>query len=335
LKKTNLILIILILSISLTFFGCSQDTPVASVSGQPVTEQEMQKYVDFILSQDQTGMMAEDEQQLEMIRTNILDSLIVVRLLEQYSSETGIEVSRQEIEEEYQLIISTYASEAELEEELKNRGISKDFLRNELQDQILRGKIYDLVTEDIEISQSQAMEFYQDNKETMFLEPEMVKVSHILAQYSGGGTLEPPTDQERQEAREKIEQAQQELEDGKPFEEVAMESSDDLFSGENGGDIGYIRRGEMVQEFEDAAFDLEVGELSDIVETSFGYHILLVTDRQEEYIKEFEEVKETTMVFLENEERNQAWTDFIYGLIEDAEIEYHTGLRSTLFPEEE
>ncbi|MGM0365233.1 MAG: peptidylprolyl isomerase [Actinomycetota bacterium] len=331
-KRISIVLLIIILGLFLTLFGCSK--AIASVNGEEISEKDMQRYLDFIIGQDTTGALEEDGEQLEAVQTSILDSLIVVKLLEQYAAENNIEVSAEDIDEEIQQIIASYSSQAEFEQELESRAISEDFLRAEIKDQILRVKIYEQVTEDIEITEQEAREFYEENKEAMFMEPERVKVSHILAQFGTQEGQVEPSESAVQDARDKIEEALRQLEDGKPFEEVAKDLSDDRLSAENGGDLGYISRGEMVEEFEQAAFSLKVGELSDIVETIYGLHLLKVVDRQEEHIKEFEEEKETAIAFLENEEKNQIWTDFIYGLIDEAKIEYHTDIKSTLVPEE-
>ncbi|TET50083.1 MAG: hypothetical protein E3J58_04040, partial [Actinomycetota bacterium] len=97
-----------------------------------------------------------------------------------------------------------------------------------------------------------------------------------------------------------------------------------------GGDLGFITRGQMVEEFEEAAFSLEVGEVSSIVETQFGYHILKVFDREEGRIQEYDEVKESLSTYLSELKKAEKWEEFIMGLIDNAEIEYLSGVEGTL-----
>ncbi len=97
-----------------------------------------------------------------------------------------------------------------------------------------------------------------------------------------------------------------------------------------GGDLGYVSKGEMVEEFDKASFALDVGEVSGIVETGYGFHIIKVFDRQEEYIQEFDEVKESINTYLLNLHKSKKREDFILSLIEEASIEYFTDVEGTL-----
>lgn len=109
---------------------------------------------------------------------------------------------------------------------------------------------------------------------------EEVKVSHILIANGAG-------------AREKAQAILEEIKAGKNFSELAKEKSADPGSAAKGGDLGMFGRGRMVKPFEDAAFQLKAGELSDVVETQFGFHVLKVTERKDAGMRPYEEVRET------------------------------------------
>jgi peptidyl-prolyl cis-trans isomerase C len=194
---------------------------------------------------------------------------------------------------------------------------------------LLRDKIFNSVTEDITVSEEEIKSYYGENDETLFQVPEQKKVSHILIKFDvpEGETL---NDEIKNKAREQIEDIEQQLKDGADFAELAKQYSQDTLSAENGGDIGFISEGQTVPEFEDAAFALKSGEVSPIIETYYGYHIIKVLEEQDAYIKGFDEVRETIETYLLNNKQIESWQDFVYGLVEVSGIEYTTDLAGQL-----
>ncbi|MGE5503687.1 MAG: peptidylprolyl isomerase [Actinomycetota bacterium] len=104
---------------------------------------------------------------------------------------------------------------------------------------------------------------------------QQIRAAHILLMYKG--SMRSQAERSKQEALESIENIRNELAMGADFGQMARQYSD-CPSKEDGGDLGYFGRGAMVPEFEDAAFELERGEVSDVVETSFGFHLIQRTD---------------------------------------------------------
>ncbi|MEH7381574.1 peptidylprolyl isomerase [Bacillus sp. JJ1533] len=119
---------------------------------------------------------------------------------------------------------------------------------------------------------------------------EVIKASHILAKFSANPT-EEVTEEQKAEAKKKIEEAKAKLDSGEKFEDVAKEFSDDG-SAQNGGDLGWFQKGRMVPEFEEAAFALKEGETSEIIESQYGYHIIKVTGTVEDFDKMDKEKKD-------------------------------------------
>ena len=126
----------------------------------------------------------------------------------------------------------------------------------------------------VSISDEELLEYYNDNKES-FLEPEQVHARHILLDTE-------------EEANNLLLQLKEGLTD---FVELAKEKSVGP-SAPSGGDLGFFTRGQMVKEFEDAAFSLEPGEISEVVQSQFGYHLIKCEEKKEEYSPTFEEAKE-------------------------------------------
>ncbi len=153
----------------------------------------------------------------------------------------------------------------------------------------------DKLEAEAEPTEEQILEYYHLNLEDEFTREEAVSARHILKKF-------PPAadDDAKAETRKAIEAVKARLDKGEKFEDVAQEESEDS-SADKGGDLGSFKRGMMVKPFEEAAFGLDVGATSDIVETRFGFHIIQAYDRQEAGVDELEDVRETIAGKLRSE----------------------------------
>ncbi len=329
-KKNSFVFVLAILVIFFISFlsiGCSKT--VASVNGVKIKQSEVDTYLDFLKNQTPDATLPENEEELKSIKTVIINSLIDTRLLEEYADKNGIEVSKEEVNEQFEKIVNSYPSQDDFEKDLKEKEISTKFLKSELESQILISKIFEEVTKDVSISSEQIEDYYNENKETLFKVPEKVKISHILVTLSQEGEDSEDGEKSRTEALDKIKYIKAQLEDGEEFEELAKKYSDDESSGANGGDLGYVSEGQLIEELGEAAFSMDVGEVSEIVETSYGFHLIKVTDRQEEFIRDFEEVKETVESYLENVSKKEKWESFINSLRGKSDIQYYIDMGSS------
>ncbi|MEJ5166780.1 MAG: peptidylprolyl isomerase [Thermoanaerobaculia bacterium] len=196
-------------------------------------------------------------------------------------------------------------------EKTTEKEIKKDIEKELVINKYLEESIY----KDLKpISDEEAKKFYDENP-NYFIKPEQVRASHILVSVPENGT-----EAQKKEARKKAEGILKDLKNGANFEEVAKQKSD-CPSKERGGDLGFFSKGRMVKPFEDAAFSLKPGVLSDIVETQYGYHIILVKEhKQEEKIK-FEEVKDRIKSFLSDSKKRELIQKRISELTQKAKIE--------------
>ena len=310
------------------FAGCSKT--VARVDGIEIKQKEVDTYINFYKKQSTDGELTQNEEELKTLEANIIDIIIVTRLLEKYAEEKNITVSSEEVDKQIKLIIDSYSSEEDFEKDLKDKGIDKKFLENYFKSLVLSSKIFDEVTIDVIVTDQEVKQYYNDNKKTLYVVPAKVKASHILAIFPWVEDNSEETEEGREEALEKIKMVEDKLKNGVVFEDLARQYSDDRTSGENGGDLGYISKGQMIEEFEEALFSLDVEEVSEIVETEYGFHIIKVFDRQEEYIQKFDEVEESINTYLLNLHKAEKWEDFIFSLIEKVNIEYFTDVEGTL-----
>jgi len=197
----------------------------------------------------------------------VLDQLIAEMLIAQAADEAGVSVSREEVELEFDAVRQQVGPEFEVL--LAQYGMTADDLRKNIRISLL---VFEVSTKDVVVTDEQIATYYNEHA-AEFGSPEMVKASHILVD----------TETEAQVALDRIRA-------GADFGEVAATVSMDPVSAPNGGDLGFFAAGEMVKEFEDAAFALHAGEISGIVRTDYGYHIIQVTDRVEPRRASLEEV---------------------------------------------
>lgn len=263
-------------------FAVSENTDaleyVAVVNNKKIPMEEFQLNVDMVKnSYDEMGFHLE-EGQLEELKKIILDSLIEKELLLQESEAKGIEIDAAAVEEEIDTIRSGFPDAPAFEKRIQEMGYTLDFLKHEIRSNMtIEALIEQELASKVAVSDEQMKSFYDAGIEN-FRTPERIKARHILVTNESGG-------------REKIEEIQKEIQEGGDFQKLAEEHSQ-CPSGQNGGDLGYFSRGQMVDAFENAAFALEIGEVSDIVETRFGYHIIKLEAHQKEETKPLEAVKD-------------------------------------------
>ena len=150
------------------------------------------------------------------------------------------------------------------------------------------------------------MKSYYDSHQEEFKTPEMVRARHILIRVSPSST-----DQEKKKAREKAEEILAKIKKGEDFEKLATQFSEDPGSKQRGGDLGFFPRGRMVKSFEDAAFSLKPGEVSGIVETQFGFHIIKLEEKKEAGVEPFETAREKIRQKLLQEKMKTEVAEFI------------------------
>jgi peptidyl-prolyl cis-trans isomerase C len=166
-------------------------------------------------------------------------------------------------------------------------------------------------------TQKEISKFYSDNRENLFTEPESVHVRHILV------TLGKEEDDNVQaEKKEKIENLRNQLLNGGNFAELAAKNSD-CPSKEVGGDLNFLRRGQTVKAFEDAAFSQEKNAIGPVVKTEFGYHIIQVLDKRPSKKVALEDVKDRISNHLEQAKQVEVFNAVLNDLKEKAKIEIY------------
>jgi peptidyl-prolyl cis-trans isomerase C len=255
---------------------------VALVNGKPISRAVLDRKVNEALMKLETEGQNPDKKMLEK---NVLEGLINNELIYQESMRAGYKTADKMIETQYSAIKGQFGTEQQFLNTLEQRGYTEESLREELGriiaiDNYIGGE----VAPQVSVPEEEMLRYYEENIK-IFFEPETLRASHILA------GVEDPTDEgQKKAALRKIKEVEKKLKKREEFEALAKEYSD-CPSSAAGGDLGYFQKGRMVAEFENAAFALEEGETSGIVETKFGYHIIKLVERKPERTVPFEEVK--------------------------------------------
>jgi peptidyl-prolyl cis-trans isomerase C len=290
---------------------------VVTVNGREVYEDEIAKEIDRIKSQLSGRVSVEQLDGMStVIRQQAINNMISRVLLEQAANRDNVEVTDKEIEERSDQIKSGFGSDEIFLEQLQTSGLTEAGFKQEVELAMRIETLLEKKTAGIDTaSNSELREFYDANIDR-FKRPERAKASHILIPIA-----DTDGDAEKAEKRQKLEDILSQVKNGADFAELAKEHSS-CPSKTRGGDLGFFGRGQMVKEFEDAAFGLDVGAVSDIVETRFGYHIILCTDQQPASTISFDDARADIKAYLEGEKRQQAVTSYIDSLRSSAAIVY-------------
>ncbi|HYK90643.1 MAG TPA: peptidylprolyl isomerase [Acidobacteriota bacterium] len=291
---------------------------VARVNGKAVLgrdlEQRIQAELATIGSPAWKNLREDYRQQLT---GQSLGSLIANELLYQRATEAGIKASDTEVQVEFAKVAKTFASDAEMNMQLANRGLDRAALNKELARSLVVAKyVQENITKKIVVSPVDAQQYYSAHTEE-FRHPDLVRTSHILILVPAAAT----EDQNRT-ARQRAEALLERARKGEDFAKLAKENSMDG-SASQGGDIGFVPKGRLAPEYEQAAFSLPVGGISDVVRTQFGYHVIKVTEIKKEGISTLDEIRSDLIEFMKNQRAQSELGKHVSDLQTKAKIEIY------------
>ncbi len=235
---------------------------------------------------------------LEMYGSQVLDSMITEKIVELEAKKAKISVTDEDVQKELDKMIEQVGGEEMFNFQLAYSGYTMDQMKEELKNYLTIVKILE---PKIEITDEEINSYFEENKDR-FAQEEEVQASHILV--------------DDEETANKVKKL---LDDGGDFAALAKEYSKDG-SAQSGGDLGYFTKGEMVQEFEDAAFSMEIGQVSEPVKSEYGYHIIKVTDKKEAQEATLENSKDEIKDILRNQKVNELYPTWITEMQEQYDI---------------
>jgi len=253
--------------------------------------------------------------QLADLKIKVLENLIDQELLYQDAKSKGLTVDDAAINEQLDAVKGQFPDEATYISQLAAQGMTEEEIKKDIGKTLL---VEDYITSKygptIKIEESETQKFYQENSQ-YFSKPEQVRASHILIK------VEPDAEESvKKDALDRINAIKDRLNGGEEFSELARNLSEGP-SNVNGGDLGLFGRGQMVKSFEDAVFSLDVGSVSDVVETQFGYHLIKLTAKEAASTVPIAEVKTQIVDHLTQVKMAEMITSYVASIKPDAKIE--------------
>ena len=289
---------------------------IASVNGVTITRGNYDKEISRIQQQIIRSGRMPDMAQLQNLERMAVDNLINRELIWQKAKEAGYEVDEEFVQNKIKELKAAFPNETDYQAALQKmqfteEDILRDLRRGTMIDKFLQEKFYQVA----QVTDEEIKTFYDENQQ-MFQQEESVRASHILIKFD-----ENPTEEEKKEALKQIQAVKERADKGEDFAALAGEFSDDPSAQTNAGDLGYFAKGQMVPQFEEAAFGMEPGKISGVVETQFGYHIIKVVDKKPASVAPLADVSPRIKQYVTNEKARTELEKYLSDQKKTAKIE--------------
>lgn len=328
------------------FTGCSlkkNDNDIIKINDTVITKAEFNKAYETVTSNNMFAQMGIDLKEdtdnvfALMMREKVVSELIVKAILNDEITKNKITVNKEELAKAEKEVIDRFGSKEQFTQILKMNGITYDKFKKDIEEEIKLKKYVESIAM-VSIGESEAKKYYDANIDK-FKYPKRVRASHILIASNPAQIqmklkeknkditveeLEKQTEEAMQENLKKAESILKKVKNApSTFAKVAKENSQDTASAIRGGDLGFFAKEEMVEPFANKAFEMSPNTISEIVQTPYGYHIIMVTDRNEAGVLSFEQSKKDIINFLESQDKVDILKNKIESLRKEAKIEYY------------
>lgn len=299
-------LVALSLALALPACGGLTNTAAATVWGEEIPAEEVQAELEEFRSTPRYEQLS-DQEDIEQVERQfvqgILAGLVRRAVLAPIAEEEGVTVGDEDVNAEIELIKADFPDDTAFQEALKEQALTEEQLRELIADRMLEDRIREKVTAEAGASQDDVVAYYDEHIEDY----QETCAQHILIE----------SDAEARVVAVQLQRAKAGRVDAL-FKKIAAERSKDSASAPNSGDLGCTPSGQFVPEFEEAMNSLEIGEISDPVQTQFGFHIIRVNERR---TVPFSQVEAQIFEQLSGTSQDEAWESFITDLYERAGVE--------------
>ena len=286
---------------------------LARVNGETITLKEVEDYIKNLEGQFGGPVPAE---QRDQIYRGVIDQMVGYKLLLQEATARKVIVPDAEIEAKIDDVRKQFPSEDLFMQALISRNLTLDRMRSDARGEIAITRLIETeIADKVALKPGQVEDFYKQNPD-QFKQPERVRASHILIMFPDNADASART-----QAKTKAQQILEDVRAGKDFAALARQHSQDPGSAVNGGDLGFFQQGQMVGPFNDAAFSLKPGAISDLVESEHGYHIIKVAEKQPARTVPLDEMRPKIEQFLEHQNRETQTEAFVKALRAKGKVE--------------
>ena len=287
---------------------------VATVDGEVILMSTYERRAKPVIEEYGKVLTGPDKEiKIKELKEKILEQMIDEKILINEAKRNKIKVNSKEIQDGMGEIRKRFGTEEEYNRELANQGLSEEKFKEQVKEQLMVIKLIDqeVKAKVISPTDGEIEDFYKQNESEM-VEPEQVRARHILIK------VDENTDKKK--AQKRIRDILKEVKKGETsFAELAKKYSEGP-SAPRGGDLGFFIRGQMVKKFEEAAFALQVGEISDVVETEYGYHIIQCIEKKAGEKKSLEDIREYLRNFIFQKRMEERYEKWLRGLRDKATI---------------
>lgn len=301
-----------VLLIATSISGCSlvQKTPsndansiVAKVGTQEIKKSDFDKVFGPVKAgyEQKYGIeiwetVQDGKKIIDLVKEKTLDTMIDDMLQLKKAGDMGLVVTDDEVNAEIEKFEKYFDSKEKFQEFLTTQKMDLEYFKNQIKIEMIKGKLREKLTEGVSVTDTELAEYYMNHQGEFF----SVKASHILL----------TTEEEAKKVLERVKA-------GEDFSKLAKELSIDPSAKTNSGNLDYFKQGDMLPEFEQAAFALKPGQISDIVKTSYGFHIIKVEDRKTDRL---EDVAEELQIKLINSKKDSEYSKVIEEIKKNTEI---------------
>ena len=292
------------------------DAVVARVQGEPITEKAVLGVINQLASGQQASPDQKEKKNVAFYK-NALDSLVAQILLKHEAQEKKISVDQAKVDEYFKTLVARFSSEQQFRQAIASQGTTEAEVRRSIRDSLLLQQLVDETVKDVPPATDEQVKRFYDENPKFFDQPEQVHAAHILLRVEAQS---PP--EKKAEAQKRLETIRADIESNRlTFADAAKQNSQDVGSAQNGGDLGFFARGQMVKPFEDAAFSTQPGGLSPVFESQFGFHLLKVLEKKPAGKKTFEASKSDISNFLDRKAKEESLQKHIAELKSKAPVE--------------
>ena len=294
------------------------DPVIATGKGVEVKQSQLDEVVNGLTTAAAAHGQTIPPDQLPAIKAKLLERLIQIQLLMQKATDADKAKGKKKTDEQIKAYVEQAGSQTNFDEHLQLVGMTESELRAKISQEITA--MVTLQRElGINISDAEANAYYT-NHPADFEQPEMVHVRHILLLTIDPTTHQPLPEAEQQAKLKQINDILKRARAGEDFAKLAEEYSEDPGSKDNGGELPPFARGQMLPEFEAAAFSLTNNQISDVVTTQYGYHIIKLLDKTPAKMVDFATVVENIKDFLAQQQMEKIAPPYLAKLAKAADV---------------